>query len=66
MFNKSKNHLTEAGESYIKHLKFACHVSFKMFVASIQCFLHAIIPGVFKTSGSKAITDLYNQINKRS
>ena len=66
MFNNSKNHLKEAGESYIKHLKFACIVSSKMFIASIQCFIHALIPGIFKTSGSRAIRDLYNQINKRT
>ena len=66
MLKSSKDHLNEAGESYIKHLHFAWRVSFKMFIASIQCFIHALIPGIFKTSGSKAIRDLYHQINDRT
>ena len=49
-----------------QHLKFASNVGFKMLIASMQCFFHAIVPSVFKNSGSKAIKELYNQINNRN
>jgi hypothetical protein len=65
MFDDSKKHLTEAGESYTQHLIFALSVVLKMLKAGIQCFLHALIPSIFKSSGSNAIKELYNKINTR-
>lgn len=66
MFKDSKKHLNDTGESYAQHLKFASNVGLKMLIASMQCFFHAIVPSVFKNSGSKAIKELYNQINNRN
>lgn len=66
MFDDSKKHLTEAGESYTQHLIFASCIALKMLKAGIQCFLHALIPSIFKTSGSNAIKELYNKINTRN
>ena len=63
--DKSKKHLNEAGESYAQHLIFASSIALKMLKAGIQCFLHALIPSIFKTSGSNAIKELYNKINTR-
>ena len=65
MFNDSKKHLNETGENYAQHLIFATHVAIKMLVASVQCFLHALIPGIFKNSGSNTIKELYIKINNR-
>ena len=66
MFNDSKKHLHDAGESYTQHLLFALSFAMKMLVAGMQCFLHALIPGIFKASGSNAIKELYNRINNRN
>lgn len=66
MFNDSKKHLHDAGESYTQHLLFASSIALKMLIASMQCFLHALIPGIFKTSGSNTIKELYNKINNRT
>jgi|TARA_B100000767_G_scaffold77414_1_gene74089 hypothetical protein len=65
MFNDSKKHLDDAGESYIQHLMFALNISIKLLIAGIQCFLHALVPSIFKKSGSNAIRTLYNKINNR-
>ena len=66
MFNDSKKHLHDAGKSYTQHLLFALSIAMKMLVAGMQCFLHALIPGIFKASGSNAIKELYNRINNRN
>tara|TARA_A100001015_G_C15038722_1_gene738083 strand:+ start:4457 stop:4657 length:201 start_codon:yes stop_codon:yes gene_type:complete len=66
MINKSKKHLRDAGESYTKHLIFALTISLKLLKAGIQCFLHALIPGIFQTSGSSAVKEIYNKINNRN
>ena len=66
MFNDSKKHLHDAGESYTQHLLFALNIAMKMLVAGMQCFLHALIPGIFKASGSNTIKELYNRINNRN
>ena len=66
MFNVSKKHLNDAGESYTQHLLFASSIALKMLIAGMQCFLHALIPGIFKTSGSNTIKELYNKINNRT
>ena len=66
MFKDSKKHLYDAGESYTQHLLFALSIAMKMLVAGMQCFLHALIPGIFKASGSNAIKELYNRINNRN
>ena len=65
MFNDSKKHLDDAGESYIQHLIFALNVSIKLVVAGVQCFLHALIPGILKKNGSNTIRELYHKINNR-
>ena len=65
MFNDSKKHLDDAGESYIQHLMFALNISIKLLIAGTQCFLHALVPSIFKKSGSNAIRALYNKINNR-
>ena len=66
MFDDSKKHLNEAGESYTQHLMFASSIAAKMLIAGIQCFLHALVPSIFKTSGSNTIKELYNKINTRN
>ena len=65
MFNESKKHLAEAGENYTQHLMFASRIAIKMLIAGIQCFLHALVPSIFKTSGSNAIKELYKKIKTR-
>ena len=65
MFNDSKKHLDDAGESYIQHLMFALNISIKLLIAGTQCFLHALVPSIFKKSGSNAIRTLHNKINNR-
>ena len=66
MFNESKKHLKNIDESYIQHLIFALNISIRLLIAGVQCFLHALVPGIFEKSGSNAVRTLYNKINKRN
>jgi hypothetical protein len=36
-----------------------------MFFASLKCFVHGLIPGLYKTAGSDAICELHRQVAPR-
>lgn len=45
-------HLDEEKLSYFQHMKRALLISLKLFVASILCFVHSILPFLFTSSAS--------------
>ena len=64
MIKKSKDHLNSVNENYLEHMLVALKVSFKMFYGSLLALIHGLIPGVFQTSASNKIKELYEFINK--
>ena len=66
MIKDSKEHLKEANETYIKHLKKALLIGFTMILGGFQAISHAIIPGILKKSASDKIKKLYEFVADRS
>lgn len=52
-------------ESYGEHMGAACGIGFRLLKASIKCFVHGLVPGLYKTAGSDAIVELYGEIAPR-
>ena len=44
--------------SYYTHFRFSMNLSRKLFIASIQAFVHAIFPNIFITSSSDLVNEL--------
>ena len=64
MINKSKKHLRSVNENYFEHMLIALKVSSNMFYGSLLALIHGLIPGLFQTSASSKIKELYEFINK--
>jgi len=65
MIKNSKNHLKDAGESYMQHMGAALKVSSQLLIASLQAFFHSMIPALFTKSASTKIKELYLFIKNR-
>ena len=61
----SKRHLGDAGEGYFQHLRFATKVGAVAIGGGLACFAHALVPGLFTTTGSRAIARLNRLIDQR-
>jgi hypothetical protein len=64
MIKKSKQHLKSVNENYLEHMLVAVKVSYNMFCRSLLALIHGLIPGLFQTSTSNKIKELYEFINK--
>lgn len=63
MFNRLfRDHPKEVGETYVEHLTAAGGFGVKMIVGGIACVVHAIVPGLFVTTGSGTVKTLYDQM----
>lgn len=58
-------HPRVVNETYTEHMGAAFGVSGRMFFASLKCFVHGLIPGLYKTAGSDAICELHRQVAPR-
>ena len=58
MIDKAKAHLSEAGESYTEHLRFAVLVGCLLLGAGAACILHAIVPAICRRSASRTVGSL--------
>ena len=65
MIKKSKQHLRSVNENYLEHMLVAFKVSYNMSCGSLLAFIHGLIPGLFETSASIKIKELYELINKK-
>jgi Family of unknown function (DUF6356) len=52
-------HPASVGETYGEHFRSACKFSAAMFSGGIACFVHAVFPFVFVTTGSSKVRELY-------
>lgn len=55
-------HPQSVGESYFEHMLVAFSFGFKMLGAGLACMVHGLVPGLFKSTGSKAITGLHDKL----
>jgi Family of unknown function (DUF6356) len=58
-------HPESLGESYSEHLGTATSFGARMVIAGIACMLHGLLPFLFARTGSRAITDLNEQMIAR-
>lgn len=59
-------HPASVNESYLQHLLFASTTSLKMIATALMLFAHALVPCLFKTTGSDFIIRMYKIIAKRN
>jgi hypothetical protein len=53
------DHPASVGESYGEHMGMALGFAGRMFLASLACAVHAVLPFLFVRAGSDAIRDLH-------
>lgn len=68
MFDKFfLDHPRSVDETYFQHLQVAAGFGTRMFLASLACLIHALVPGLFVRTGSVAIAELHDRmvLNRR-
>lgn len=55
-------HPASVGESYLEHAAFAARFGWTMFLGSLACFVHALIPALCKSTGSKTVLELHERL----
>jgi hypothetical protein len=55
-------HPQSVGESYFEHMGVAFSFGFSMMGAALACIIHGFVPGLFKSTGSKAIIGLHDRL----
>ena len=53
--NRITSHLRENNITYYCHMKRAIKISLLMATGSIACFIHAILPFLFETTGTRML-----------
>jgi hypothetical protein len=51
-------HPASVGETYGEHMGVACGFGTRLLLASLACYVHALLPFLFVKTGSRAIADL--------
>ena len=61
-------HLHDVDETYTQHLCHAMRFAVAMFFGALACLVHAFLPFLFETTGSRCITRLYDRMvsNRRN
>jgi hypothetical protein len=55
-------HPQSVGEGYFEHMGVAFSFGFAMLGAAVACIIHGLVPGLFKSTGSKAICCLHERL----
>jgi hypothetical protein len=55
-------HPASVGETYTKHMQVAAGFGLRLFLASLACFVHALLPFLFERTGSTAIQSLHGSM----
>ena len=58
MWQRSKDHLETAGETYLEHMRFALAVGFVTAGAGLACIIHAIVPALCERTCSRTLGQL--------
>ena len=56
------DHPEAMGESYMEHQAVALSFAWPLFLASLACAVHALVPALFTTTGSRAIVSLNDRL----
>ena len=56
------DHPSSAGETYFQHLRAALGFATAMFVGSMACLIHALVPGLCVRTGSGIIGRLHDRM----
>lgn len=63
MFKKLfRDHPRDVGESYGEHFRAAGGFGVRMVGGGLACIVHALVPGLFVTTGSGTVKKLYEQM----
>ena len=62
IFRAFTDHPATVGETYLEHMRCALGFSFTMIRSAACCALHAFLPFLFTTTGSRAIEDLHRRM----
>jgi len=55
-------HPASVDETYVEHMGMAFSFAGRMFLASLACFVHALLPFLFVRTGSMAIDELHERM----
>ncbi len=55
-------HPASVGETYSEHMGMAGAFGLHLLLASLACFVHALLPFLFVKTGSRMITDLHDRM----
>lgn len=55
-------HPAEVGETYLEHLRVAAGFGIRMILGGAACLVHAVLPFLFTTTGSRTITVLHHRM----
>lgn len=56
------DHPATVGETYLQHMKASASFGAAMFIGSVACFLHALVPGLCVRTGSSIVTRLHHSM----
>ena len=56
------DHPASVGETYLQHLLHASYFAIRMLLAGVACFIHAVVPCLFQSTGRRAITELHSKM----
>jgi hypothetical protein len=61
------DHPQSMGETYFEHQRVALSFAFSLLIAALACAVHALIPGLCASTGSRAVADLNDRlvVNRR-
>lgn len=59
------DHPASVGESYFEHLAASLGTAGRLAAAAAGCVVHAVVPGLCRTTGSDAILALHAQVAPR-
>ncbi len=59
------DHPASVGESYFEHLRTSLGTATKLGAAAGACMVHAIVPGLCRTTASTAILQLHAEVMPR-
>ena len=65
MWMRSRLHLAEANESYLKHLRFAAGVGLMLVAAGLACIVHGLLPGLCTRTASRTVDELKRLFTER-
>ena len=60
-----RDHPREVGESYLEHAAAASAYGFRLLGAAGCAFVHALIPGLCKTTASDCVCDMADELKGR-